>query len=227
MNNKQIEIENLSAAYDGQIVLHDVSLTVRERDFLGVVGPNGGGKTTLLKVILGLLPPVAGHLRFYRDNQAVASLKMGYLPQMNPLDRNFPISVREVVASGLMSEKPLFHSFLPEQNRQIDLVVEQMGLETLSRRPIGKLSGGQFQRTLLGRAIVSRPQVLIMDEPGSYVDKQFESRFYPLLKDLNRECTIILVSHDIRTVASLTDHTVYVNRTLSPGLEEKGITNNI
>jgi zinc transport system ATP-binding protein len=220
MNDKQIEIENVSAAYDGKIVLHDVSLTLYERDFLGVTGPNGGGKTTLLKVILGLLPPVAGRLRFYRKGSPAAALKMGYLPQMNQLDRKFPISVREVIASGLMSEKPLFHPFLPEQNRRINTVLELMGLEGLSLRPIGELSGGQLQRTLLGRAIVSRPQLLIMDEPGSYVDKQFESHFYPLLKEINKESSIILVSHDLRTVASLTNNIVHINRTLSHGLNE-------
>jgi zinc transport system ATP-binding protein len=220
MNDKLIEIENVSAAYDGKIVLHDISFTLYEHDFLGIVGPNGGGKTTLLKVILGLLPPVAGHIYFYRKGKPATSLKMGYLPQMNQLDRKFPISVREVIASGLMSEKLLFRTFRTGQNRQIDQALEQMGLQELSLRPIGELSGGQLQRALLGRAIVSRPQVLILDEPGSYVDKQFESRFYPLLKEINKESTIILVSHDIRAVASLTQNTVYVSRTLSSGFVE-------
>jgi zinc transport system ATP-binding protein len=220
MNDKLIEIEGVSAAYDGRIVLHDISLTLREHDFLGIAGPNGGGKTTLLKVILGLLPPVAGRIRFYRKGKPATSLKMGYLPQANQLDRKFPISVREVIASGLMSEKPLFRMFRAEQNRQTGRVLEQMGLCGLSSRPIGELSGGQLQRALLGRAIVSRPQVLILDEPGSYVDRQFESRFYPLLKEINKESTIILVSHDIRTLASLAQHTVYVSRTLSSGLED-------
>jgi zinc transport system ATP-binding protein len=217
MNDKQIEIEKVSVAYEGKTVLRDLSLTLYEGDFLGVVGPNGGGKTTLLKVILGLLPPAAGSVRFYQKGKPVASLKMGYLPQMTQLDRRFPISVREIVASGLMSGKPLFRSFLPDQNRQIDSVMKLMGVSDLASRPIGELSGGQLQRALLGRAIVSRPQVLIMDEPGSYVDKRFEARFYPLLKEINQESAIILVSHDIRTVASLTDRIVHVNRTLSFG----------
>ncbi|MDR1937786.1 MAG: metal ABC transporter ATP-binding protein [Tannerellaceae bacterium] len=215
MNEKLIEVNRVTAAYDGKVVLHEASLTLYERDFLGVAGPNGGGKTTLLKVILGLLPPVSGQVCFYRQGKRVASLKTGYLPQMNQLDRRFPISVREVIASGLASEKPLFRSFLPGQNRRIDEVAEQMGLEELTARPIGELSGGQLQRALLGRAIVSRPQVLILDEPSSYVDKPFESRFYPLLKELNKESAIILVSHDAQAVASLTNHTVYVNKTLS------------
>ncbi|MDR1918065.1 MAG: metal ABC transporter ATP-binding protein [Tannerellaceae bacterium] len=215
MNEKLIELKQVTAAYEGRIVLSEVSLCLYARDFLGVAGPNGGGKTTLLKVILGLLPPVAGQVCFYQEGKPAPSLKMGYLPQMNQTDRKFPISVREVIASGLMSEKALFRNFLPEQKQRIDQVVEQMGLEELTARSIGALSGGQLQRVLLGRAIVSRPQVLILDEPGSYIDKTFESRFYPLLKEINRESAIVLVSHDSQTLASLTNNTIYVNKTLS------------
>jgi zinc transport system ATP-binding protein len=215
MNEKLIEINRVTAAYDGKIALRDVSLTLCEHDFLGIAGPNGGGKTTLLKVMLGLLKPLAGTVCFYQKGRQVSSLKMGYLPQMNQTDRKFPISVGQVIASGLMSEKPLFRTFSPAQKQRIDEVVEQMGLEALTARSIGELSGGQLQRVMLGRAIVSRPQVLILDEPGSYVDQQFEERFYPLLKEINRESAVVLVSHDAQTVASLTNHTIYVNKTLA------------
>ncbi|MDR2810698.1 MAG: metal ABC transporter ATP-binding protein [Tannerellaceae bacterium] len=216
MNRKLLELYKVTAAYEkNKAVLNEVSFSLYEHDFLGIVGPNGGGKTTLLKIILGLLTPVAGRVSCYRDGKPTTSLRMGYLPQMNQLDKKFPISVRQVVASGLMREKTLFRTFLPKQQDRIDEVVEQMGLKHLASRPIGELSGGQLQRVLLGRAIVSRPQVLILDEPGSYVDKQFEARFYPLLKEINRESAIILVSHDMQTVASLAKNIAYVNRTLS------------
>lgn len=212
--NKLIIIENLSSAYGNKTVLRDVTLTLYERDFLGIIGPNGGGKTTLLKAILGLLPPVSGHVRFYQDGREVPSLNIGYLPQMNQIDKKFPISVREVIASGLASEKPLFRSFRKAQNEQIDEVVRQMGLEELSARPIGELSGGQLQRTLLGRSIVSRPQVLILDEPSSYVDKRFESHFNELLEEINKQSAVILVSHDIGTVLSMVKNIACVNETL-------------
>lgn len=211
---KLIELTDVTAAYGHKIVLRDISLVIGKEDFLGIIGPNGGGKTTLLKVILGLLPPVSGSIRFYRDGKEVPSLKIGYLPQMNHIDKKFPISVREVVASGLSAEKPLFRAFTKAQEARIDEVIGKMGLENLDRRPIGELSGGQLQRVLLGRSIVSRPEVLILDEPNSYVDKRFESHFYPLLEEINRESAIILVSHDIGTVLSLVKNIACVNESL-------------
>lgn len=211
---KLIELTHVTAAYGHKTVLRDISLVVHKDDFLGIIGPNGGGKTTLLKVILGLLPPLSGTIRFYRDAKEVPSLKIGYLPQMSHIDKKFPISVREVVSSGLSAEKPLFRAFTKVQEKRIDEVIERMGLEHLDRRPIGELSGGQLQRVLLGRSIVSRPEVLILDEPNSYVDKRFESHFYPLLEEINQETAIILVSHDIGTVLSLVKNIACVNETL-------------
>lgn len=209
---KLIELEHITAGYDQKIVLRDICLTIWEKDFLGIIGPNGGGKTTLLKVILGLLSPISGQIKQFPDD--TGTLKIGYLPQMSNIDKRFPISVREVVASGLTAEKPLFHNFSESQNRRIDEVITQMGLEEFANRAIGQLSGGQLQRVLLGRSIVSRPQILILDEPNSYVDKRFESRFYQLLEEINRESAIILVSHDIGTVLSMVKNIACVNETL-------------
>ncbi len=219
--NKLIEINDISAAYGSKTVLRNVSADLYEGDFLGIIGPNGGGKTTLLKVILGLLAPVSGSVRFFHEGKVVPSLRIGYLPQMNQIDKKFPISVREVVASGLAAEKPRFRSFTAAQHQNIDRVIGQMGLEGLSNRPIGELSGGQLQRVLLGRSIVSRPQVLILDEPSSYVDKRFESHFNELLGEINKESAIILVSHDIGTVLSMVKNIACVNETLHyhPGVD--------
>lgn len=211
---KLIELQDITAAYGNKTVLRDVSLSVYENDFLGIIGPNGGGKTTLLKTILGLLSPASGSIRFFREGKAVSSLKIGYLPQLNNIDKKFPISVWEVVASGLAAEKPLFRSFGSKQKERVEEVLGQMGLEELSGRAIGELSGGQLQRVLLGRSIVSRPKVLILDEPNSYVDKRFESRFYQLLEEINKESAIILVSHDIGTVLAMVKNIACVNETL-------------
>lgn len=209
-----IELRDITASYDRKVALRQVSLDIYKDDFLGVIGPNGGGKTTLLKIILGLLKPVSGTISYYQNGQAVPFLKIGYLPQLNQIDRKFPICVREVIASGLASERKLFHGFTKEQQARVKEVLLQMGLEDLSERPIGELSGGQLQRVLLGRAIVSRPQLLILDEPNSYVDKRFESRFYELLGVINKESAIILVSHDIGTIISMVKNIACVNETL-------------
>jgi len=212
--DKLIELENVTAGYGNKIVLKKISLTVFKDDFLGIIGPNGGGKTTLLKVILGLITPISGGIHFYDGDNVVSFIKIGYLPQLNNIDKKFPISVKDVIVSGLASEKPTFRSLTDEQDQCVEKVINQMGLDGLSRRPIGELSGGQLQRVLLGRSIVSRPQILILDEPNSYVDKLFESHFYQLLEEINKESAIILVSHDIGTVLSMVKNIACVNETL-------------
>ena len=222
---KLIELRDVTAGYGAKTVLRGVTLDVWSDDFLGIIGPNGGGKTTLLKVILGLLAPFSGTVRFYDgEGREVPSLKIGYLPQMSLIDKKFPISVREVVASGLSAEKPLFRPFNAAQRERVERVIAQMGLEEQADRPIGELSGGQLQRVLLGRSIVSRPRVLILDEPSSYVDKRFESRFYPLLEEINKESAILLVSHDIGTVLTMVKNIACVNETLHyhPGTNVSG-----
>ena len=212
--DKLIELKNVTAGYGNKIVLKEISLTIFRDDFLGIIGPNGGSKTTLLKVILGLVAPKSGTVHFFDGEKNVSSIKIGYLPQLNNIDKKFPISVRDVIASGLASEKPTFRSFTDEQNERIEKVISQMGLNELSQRPIGELSGGQLQRVLLGRSIVSHPQILILDEPNSYVDKRFESHFYQLLEEINKESAVILVSHDIGTVLSMVKNIACVNETL-------------
>ena len=196
------------------VFLRVVSIKLWKDDFLGIIGPNGGGKTTLLKVILGLLRPAAGTVRFFQDGDQVSALKIGYLPQMSNIDRKFPISVWEVVASGLTSEKPRFGSYTQDQKTRINEVLHQMGLEDLRECPIGELSGGQLQRVLLGRSVVSRPRLLILDEPNSYVDKRFESLFYRLLEEINKESAVIIVSHDVGTVLKMVKNIACVNETL-------------
>ena len=229
-----IEIKNLSAAYDGgRTVLRDINLTVYDNDFLGIIGPNGGGKTTLIKCILGLLKPTAGEIVFHsRRVQSATSSRptIGYLPQYNSIDRKFPITVQEVILSGLSSKKPLTARYNADDCERARSVVDRMGLKGLEQRPIGALSGGQLQRTLLGRAIISDPEAVILDEPSTYLDRNFETRLYQLLEEINRDCAIILVSHDIGTVLQQVKSIACVNETLDyhpdTGISEEWLERN-
>lgn len=207
MNNPLVHIDRISAGYNNQLVLKEVSLTVYEHDFLGIIGPNGGGKTTLLKLILGLLKPVSGEVRFAKKNLAQS---IGYMPQTNAIDKKFPILVSEVIESGLMGNK----LSKAEKREKTGEMIREMSLEKIAGKPIGELSGGQLQRTLLARAIISNPDLLILDEPSSYVDKHFEFHFYDLLQKINNQTAIILVSHDIGTIISNVKNIACVNETL-------------
>ena len=177
-----IQLNRIQVGYDGKQVLRDIDLTVYTHDFLGVIGPNGGGKTTLIKTILGLKKPMSGTVTFFREGRPVPSVRMGYLPQYNKIDKNFPISVYEVVLSGL--RKSFWKRYSKAQHQATRNMLCRMGLDTLADRPIGSLSGGQLQRALLGRAIISQPDVVILDEPNTYIDKRFETQLYQQLEEI-------------------------------------------
>jgi zinc transport system ATP-binding protein len=195
MRNSLIQIEELDAAYQKQVVLNKVSLSIFDKDFIGVIGPNGGGKTTLVKIILGLMKPLRGSITYGIDRSEI-----GYLPQGSQVDEKFPISIREVVASGLQHpQQPV--KFRNRLLNRVDQVLEMVGLSGKSSRSIGELSGGELQRTMLGRSIVSSPRLLVLDEPDTHVDNRFEMELYGLLKELNETMAIVLVSHDIGTIS--------------------------
>ena len=208
MSNPLLEIENMYAGYNGSAVLKTINLKIFEQDFLGIIGPNGGGKTTLIKIILGLLKPFSGNIIFKND---FLKNRIGYMPQTHQLDRKFPIIVSEVVESGLISEKKLSNRARKAKTLEM---IRRMDIEKVANKAIGELSGGQLQRTLLARAIINDPELLILDEPDSYVDKRFESYFYDLLKEINKTTAIVLVSHDIGTVISTVKNIACVNETL-------------
>lgn len=212
---KILEIRNLTVGYDDKpYVLKNISLDVFQNDFLGVIGPNGGGKTTLLKTVLGLVNPASGSISFFRDGVKADKMNIGYLPQINQIDKKFPISVHDVILSGMTIQRNIFSPYSKEQKNRVGEVAKQMGLEKLLDRPIGALSGGQLQRALLGRAIIDNPDLLVLDEPNSYVDKRFETNFYKILEDINKDTAIILVSHDVGTVISLVKNIACVNEGL-------------
>ncbi len=206
-----IELKDIAAAYDHKTVLQHVNLNIFDYDFLGVIGPNGGGKTTLIKVILGLKKPTEGTIHYYKEGKRVSKLNIGYLPQYNEIDHDFPISVEDVVLSGLSSQKKLFCRFSAIHHQMVNETLQHMQLVDMRKRAIGSLSGGQLQRVLLARAVVSRPEVLVLDEPNTYVDRKFQAQMYQMLNDINRDCAIIIVSHDVGTILQNVKNIACVN----------------
>lgn len=211
MSKPIIQIEHVSAEYNGKQVLKDINLTVYQDDYLGIIGPNGGGKTTLMRLILGLKKPTKGSIHFCSEGKEIS---MGYLPQYNDLDKQFPISVYEVVLSGLSKSKSLFTRYTKLHHQQVAETLERMQISDLKDRHIGALSGGQLQRVLLARAIVSKPDVVILDEPNTYIDRRFQKQMYEMLEQINKECAIIIVSHDIAEVLNNVKHVACVNHNL-------------
>lgn len=207
-----LEINHLNVSYDGHQVLENVNLSVSDRDFLGVIGPNGGGKTTLLKSILGLVKPSSGTVRF-RFKQT-GKQAIGYLPQINHIDRRFPISVLDVVRSGKPEQKKRWTFGVHPDTEKARLLLKEMEIEHLQEKAIGELSGGQMQRVFLCRALMSEPELLILDEPDSFVDNKFEGELYEMLHELNHRMAIILVSHDVGTISQYVKTIACVNRSL-------------
>lgn len=199
---KILELQNVTAGYNDHIVLEDVNLSIYEKDFIGVIGANGSGKTTLLKVILGLLPPMRGNVRFFIEETRQIKKYIGYMPQASMFDKKFPITVKDVVISGLIAKAGLFRYFSRKHKTQVKKIMEQMDILHLKNRAIGELSGGQMQRVFLARALISSPKLLVLDEPNTYVDKGFEKNFFEILTGLNKEMAIILVSHDLGMISS-------------------------
>ena len=209
-----IDIRHLTVVYEENIILSDVSLTIHDKDFIGVIGPNGAGKTTLLKAILGLLQPFRGEVVFHDCMTEGNHHRIGYLPQINNIDRKFPISVSEVVKSGLMSKKRIIKKYAQKDLEYAGELMNEMGIYEIRNKAIGELSGGQIQRTLLCRALVNQPKLLVLDEPNTYVDNRFERELYEKLRRFNENIAILLVSHDIGTISTYVKSIACVNHSL-------------
>jgi zinc transport system ATP-binding protein len=206
------EMHSLSASYGANVVLQEVDLKVNENDFIGVIGPNGGGKTTLLKVILGLVKPSEGKIVF--NNELLNNNSIGYLPQMSTGDINYPVTVTDIILSGLMIRKGIISRMSSSDKTRAMKVMDELGLEEMTNSTLNELSGGQMQRVFLGRAIIGNPRLLLLDEPGNFVDTTFENDFYEKLRDLNKRMAILMVSHDVGTISSHIKSFACVNRSL-------------
>ena len=206
-----LRLRDINAGYNGRIQLRDVSIDIDDRDFVGIVRPNGGGKTTLLRVILGLLPPYSGTIEYLRNGERADSLSVGYLPQTRDIDTDFPISVGDIVASGMNSPRRLFGGYSKEQRRMAEETMRTIGIDDMKHRPVKALSGGELQRVLFARALVSRPEVLVLDEPDNFVDDDFETFMYDTIRSVNKDAAVIMVSHDTDFVTTNAKKIIEVN----------------
>jgi zinc transport system ATP-binding protein len=212
MSKIAVAAKNLAFVYRDTPVLEDVSFDVFEGEFLGVIGPNGGGKTTLLKIILGFLQPLRGSVEVFGVSPDEAQKFMSYVPQSMQYDRQFPISVLELVLAGRLSRLGWLGQYSKQDYEAAYLALERVGLVDFARRPFGSLSGGQAQRALIARALVSQPRLLLLDEPTASVDSKAEAEIYQLLSGLRGQMTIMMVTHDLNAVISHVDRILCVQR---------------
>ncbi len=214
-----IEIRNVTFAYTEEEVLKDISLNIHKGDYLGIVGPNGGGKTTLLKIILGLLNPKKGTIKLFgKDIKYFKDwFRIGYVPQKSVnFESHFPLTVREVVTMGRYGKKGLFKTVDREDKKHVKEALLQVDMWEYRDHIIGDLSGGQQQRVFIARALASEPEVIFLDEPTTGIDQETQKKFYALLKRLNHELelTLVLVSHDSNIIINETTEIACVNKTL-------------
>lgn len=214
-NDLIIAAGHISVEYGSTLALDDVSFAINSGDFVAITGPNGGGKSTLLKTLLKLIKPTSGTVEYYMNGVTVERLHIGYLPQKSNIDNRFPITVEEVVASGLYGDSRNWRGkFSDAVQEKIDSTLRLMGVADLRKRVIGSLSGGQLQRTLLGRAVISDPDIVVLDEPLSYVDHNFIEQIYKIVEDISRRATVILVSHEMTVISEMANRHWIVDHTL-------------
>lgn len=206
-----IVIRDLNFAYDDIRILCNVNLDIHQGDSICIVGPNGGGKTTLMKLILGLLSPDSGSIRIFGQSPVAARLRIGYVPQYAKYDPQFPISVLEVVLMGRLAGT-LHNRFSPDDKNMALRALGQVGLTDQAARPFASISGGQRQRTLIARALASGGDILILDEPTANIDHESEVKFLDLLRGLNEKMTILMVTHEVGFASSFFKRIACVNR---------------
>jgi zinc transport system ATP-binding protein len=212
---KIITIKNLSFAYQRENnILENVNLEVFENDFLGVIGPNGGGKTTLLKIILGLLKPDKGNVLVFDKKPKETRDLIGYVPQFLEIDLDCPVSVLDIVLMGILSRKKIFQKYNDQDLKLAEKALKFVDIYNLKNKQIGELSGGQRQRVYIARALIRKPKLLILDEPTASIDEKSERDFWELLKEINKNAAIIIVSHDIGVIFKNVNKIACLNKQL-------------
>ncbi len=214
MKKEIISVNRVSVEFDGVTILKDHTFSIYEKDFVGIIGPNGGGKTTLLKVMLGLVKPKTGTVTIFGKDPSEAHGVMGYVPQTVSCDRDFPISVWDAVLMGRLSKRPLFARYHHEDHQVVENVLSMVEMLSFKKKRIGDLSGGERQRVFVARALASEPKVLLLDEPTASIDPQMKTGIYDLLGQLKKQMAIILVTHDIGVISSHVDKVACLNRRL-------------
>jgi zinc transport system ATP-binding protein len=209
-----LEIKNLEFSYAGETVLKDVNLTVRQKDFIAIIGPNGGGKTTLLKLMLGLLSPVKGTVLVDGKPPQEASHCIGYVPQNVHSNQSFPITALDVVLMGKLTPRKRLSRRRATNRRDALAALERMEMAAYADKKIGTLSGGQRQRVFIARALVARPKLLLLDEPTASIDTKGQADFYRFLRELNQDITVLVVSHDLLVVSRYVKSVACVNKKL-------------
>ncbi|RJS84912.1 ABC transporter ATP-binding protein [Candidatus Bathyarchaeota archaeon] len=214
MGDEVIRLENVWVKFGDITVLEDINLTVERNDFLGIIGPNGGGKTTLLKVMLGLIKPTRGKVTVLGDSPRKTRRFIGYVPQITDFDRDFPATVFDVVLMGRLGRKGLLRKYSKEDLEVARESLRLVDMLEYENRQAGRLSGGQIQRVLLARALATNPKILLLDEPTASIDEPTKTELYELLKNLNEKITVVLVSHDIGVISAYVDKIACLNRRL-------------
>lgn len=207
-----IQIKNLDFSYGRISVLEQANLSIADQEFVCMVGPNGGGKTTLLKLLLGLLEPQAGTVSIFGESPTAGRKWIGYLPQHANLDSKFPVTALDVVLMGRLGKTHRIGPYTQTDRSMARDMLDRVGLNEVEKRPLSTLSGGQRQRVLIARALVCEPRLLLLDEPTSSLDDYVERELYDLLRELNKELTVVVVTHDIGFVSSYVEKVVCVNR---------------
>ena len=210
-----VALDQVCFSYGTQPIFHNLSLEIAEGDFVGLIGPNGGGKTTLVKLIMGLLEPDSGTILHYGHSCDEVCSHMGYVPQSLPFDRSFPLTVLELVLSGTLSRLTWYGAYPKASKEAAQIQLERVSLSHKTDASVGTLSGGELQRALIARALVTEPQLLLLDEPTASIDPRAEDALYALLAQLHQQMTIVMVSHDLNHAAKAVDRFLVVQNGVS------------